>query len=405
MAIRPATDDDHDAIVRVYREVGWLEDGEAAHLDPWLADATKLVGTVDDAPEAIGTRHAGHIMVDTTDLPFAAVTSIAVAPVGRRRGLASSLTARTVVEAAEEGFALALLGIFDQGFYDRFGFGTGATTLLHHFDPAALTVDPPTRQPVRLTVDDWEEIQAATRRRWRSHGGVVFDEPGFVRGELGWAKPFIALGLRDDAGELTDLLWGEPKGEHGPWKVYALTYREPSGLLDLLGLLRLMGDQVHSVQVAEPAELSLEDVLDQPFRHRRATSKAEHAAHVEAFAHWQARILDLPAVVAARPWAGTPVRFVVEVDDPLAHRDDVDFDDVHGTWTVELASSSTATRGATDDLPVVRAGVGAFTRLLLGVAPASGLALVDQLDGPTELLARLDRALATARPPNPGTWF
>lgn len=405
MGVRAGTEDDHAAITRVFREVGWLEDDEASHLEPWLSDATALVGTVDGDVEAVATRHPGRLLVDTTDLPFAAVTAVAVAPVARRRGLAGALTSRTLVEAAEDGFPLALLGIFDQGFYDRFGFGTGSTTLVHHLDPAALTVDPPTRRPVRLTLDDADEVHTATQRRYRSHGGVVLDAPGFTSGEMGWAKPFVGLGLRDEAGELTDLLWGEAKGEHGPWKVFALTYREPSGLLELLGLLTTIGDQVHSVEVMEPAELSLEDVLDQPFRRRRATHRAEHAAHVDAFAHWQARVLDLPAVVAARPWPGPPVRFVLDVHDPLADRDDVTWGGVQGEWTVELAEVSSAERGGTAALPVLRAGIGAFTRLLLGVAPATSLALVDRLDGPHDLLSRLDHALATPLPPNPGTWF
>lgn len=406
MGVRTATDGDREAIERVFREVGWLEGfDEAPHLQPWLSDATALVGTVDDAAEAVATRHPGRMVVDTADLPFAAVSSVAVAPVARRRGLAGTLTARTLVEAAEEGFALAVLGIFDRGFYDRLGFGTGSTASQYHFDPATLRVDPPARTPVRLTVDDWAEIHAASQQRARSHGGVVLDAPGFTHGELGWAKPFVGLGLRNDDGELTDVLWGEAHGEHGPWKVSPLLYRDTKGLFDLLGLLRMVGDQVHTVELPEPGAVSLEDLLDQPFRHRRATTGATHPAQVRAIAYWQARVLDVSAVVAARRWEGPAVRFVVAVDDPLAGRDDVAWDGVHAAWTCEVATSSTATRGATDGLPVLRAGVGAFTRMLLGVAPATSLALTDQLDGPDDLLASLDRALATPLPPNLGTWF
>jgi hypothetical protein len=58
-----------------------------------------------------------------------------------------------------------------------------------------------------------------------------------------------------------------------------------------------------------------------------------------------------------------------------------------------LGEYSSARRGTEAGLPTLRATVNAFTRLWLGVRPASGLAVTDQLDGPADLLARLDRLL------------
>jgi len=47
---------------------------------------------------------------------------------------------------------------------------------------------------------------------------------------------------------------------------------------------------------------------------------------------------------------------------------------------------------------VLDASVGAFTRLWLGVRPASGLAITDDLAGPDDLLAQLDASLRLPTP-------
>jgi hypothetical protein len=54
--------------------------------------------------------------------------------------------------------------------------------------------------------------------------------------------------------------------------------------------------------------------------------------------------------------------------------------------------------GRDASLPTLRAGVGAFTRLWLGVRPATGLAVTDRLVGQRELLAGLDEALRLPDP-------
>ncbi|NQT88677.1 hypothetical protein HQ560_18065 [bacterium] len=54
--------------------------------------------------------------------------------------------------------------------------------------------------------------------------------------------------------------------------------------------------------------------------------------------------------------------------------------------------------GEADSLPTLDATVNAFSRLWLGVRPASGLAVTDQLSGPPELLAALDAILRLPTP-------
>ncbi len=64
----------------------------------------------------------------------------------------------------------------------------------------------------------------------------------------------------------------------------------------------------------------------------------------------------------------------------------------------EAECLATSAPGADPALPTLAASVGAFTRMWLGVRPATGLAATDDLFGPQELLERLDRVLRLPDP-------
>ena len=71
---------------------------------------------------------------------------------------------------------------------------------------------------------------------------------------------------------------------------------------------------------------------------------------------------------------------------------------VTGSYVVTLGPSSGAEPGTDSSLPTLTATIGAFTRLWLGVRPASGLTVTDRLSGPTELLEQLDWVLQLPDP-------
>ena len=71
---------------------------------------------------------------------------------------------------------------------------------------------------------------------------------------------------------------------------------------------------------------------------------------------------------------------------------------VAGDYVVELGPQSSAVLGTDDRLPTLDATVGAFTRLWLGVRPATGLAATDDLNGPVALLDQLESVLRLPAP-------
>lgn len=400
MDIVPFDHDAHfEAVHRIWREVGWVEDGNDRHreaMQAFIGASHASVALIDGEPEAFGHWTRGEIWYDDGPLSMCAVTAITTSRVARKQGLATALTTRTLGEGREAGCAVAALGIFDQGFYDRFGFGTGSYENRFSFDPASLVVDAEYRRPVRLTPDDWEEIHGVMENRHRVHGAVVLDPAAIIKAELLWIDTPVGLGYRDDAGRLTHFVFGSAKGEHGPYTFQWFGYETPQQFRELLRLVKELSDQVASVVVWEPPGIQLQDFISRPFRQRTRTQKSDHETSHRAAAFWQLRVLDLAKCIAARRWSGPEVRFNLSLTDPVESADPAV--SIGGEYVVTIGESSAVEQGRAADLPTLEASVNSFSRVWLGVRSASTLAVSDDVAGPPDLMRSLDHAFAVPEP-------
>jgi predicted N-acetyltransferase YhbS len=390
---------DFAAVTRMWREVGWIDDSDAQAeaLRRVAARGGGIVADVRGEAECLVLRTPGTVRYLDVDLPLCAISGVTTSHIGRRQHLATDLIVETLTAAAEEGAAVAALGFFEQGFYDRFGFGTGSYEHRLRFDPASLDVPAPDRVPVRLGADEMAELHALMVRRHRGHGSVVLDPVDWFVAEWAWMDKPFALGWRSDDGRLTHALLGSMKDDHGPYVIEQLAYEELPQLLDILGWLRALGDQVNQVEIAaEPTEVQLQDLIRHPVRQRRIARLAGGSDSLhQAIAEQQDRILDLQACIAAVS-VPEPVEFGLRLRDPLEHLGG--WPGIGGEHTVHLGPTSSLEVGIGGGLPVLDASVGAFTRLWFGVRPASGLAISDDLAGPADLLAQLDRSLRLPTP-------
>lgn len=414
MDVRPYDRErDLKTVYRMWDEVGWLDaDRNVDSLDWFLTDANVEVGMLDGEAECAVCWVPGKVRYQTTDLSLCAITAASTSRIGRKQGFATTMTARAISHGAEAGAAVAALGIFDQGFYDRIGFGTGAYDHVVSLDPAALALDHvPYRRPVRLTADDYHQMYEAMVNRHRLHGGIVIDGPTAFRAELAWIANSFGLGYRNDDGRLTHFVFGKAQEKQGPYHINFMAYERPSQLLELLCLLRELGDQVATVKLVEPPGFQLQDLIKTPFRTNTRTAKSTHATGIRSAAWMQMRILDLGACIAARSWVGPEVRFNLSLSDPAAallqgdgSDDDQAWTGIGGDYVVTVGATSSVEAGTDPSLDTVTASVAAFSRAWFGVRPASGLAVTDSLSGPSKLLAKLDDALALP-PPKPGWVF
>lgn len=393
--------EDLPAITRMWREIGWIDDSDrkAEAVSRVLDVGHALVALVDGEAEAMVHSTPGAIRYDEQDLSLAAVTAVTTSPIGRNLALATTLTGRLVSDAALGGAAVAALGMFEQGFYDRLGFGTMGYVHELAFDPSQLRVPIPRRRPVRVSRDDWVEVAELLARRFRTHGGVCLDPPELALGELAMTDdPYLGLGLRGDDGRLTALVVGTNADENGPYKVTLTAYETYDDLVDVMGLLRSLSAQIHRVVLAEPPGIQLQDLLDRPIRGNDVLQvEPGGRVHHTATGWYQLRILDLEACVAARSWPGAEVAFDLDLTDPLSQRD-VPWPGLSGPYTLTIGKTSSVQPGHRGGLPKLSASIGALSRLWFGVRPATGLAVTDHLSGPADLLAALDRALLLPSP-------
>jgi hypothetical protein len=399
---------DRAAVRRIFQEVGWLKDEHPDAIEWFVEEGRALVADVDGGAEAVAVTAPGTVRHLHDDVPLSCVAAVATSRVARQRGLAGELTAAVMALDAADGAAIAGLGMFDQGFYNRLGFGTGAYVRQNTFDPAALRVEPARRAPRRLTKDDWAVMHENRLQRRLAHGACSIVSAS-TRFEAALSPHGFGLGFFDGPrGTLSHHLWLAVKQdvEFGPYRVKWMAWRTKEQLLELLGVLRGLADQVHGVMMIDPPDIHMQSLLERPFRTNRLTEEGRYAARAISLSWWQMRICDLSACLAKTKLPGPGVRFNLSLTDPVARflDDDAPWRGVAGDYIITLGPRSGAERGCDDALPTMIASVSAFTRLWLGVGPATGLAITDDLSAPADLLEELDTALRLP-PPQPDWEF
>jgi len=142
----------------------------------------------------------GQVQYQDETLSMGAVTAVNTSHVARQQGFAKESTARALTRQFEEGLLVSSLGMFDQAFYNKLGFGTGPYEVLVQFAPSTLQVSggfsPP---PQRLTSDDYEKVYQALLNRRKNHSATDLLEAGSILAEMEWTEKPFGVGYFDGA--------------------------------------------------------------------------------------------------------------------------------------------------------------------------------------------------------------
>jgi predicted acetyltransferase len=389
---------DLKSVERIWQEVGWVDSpSEAAMVRHLLEAGTCIVGCLNDSAECAVATAPGSIYYLDQELSLCVVTAVTTSRIARKQGFARVMTAMQLAEAAGQGAQVAALGMFDQGFYDQLGFGTGAYEHTIRFDPSSLLVDARFRVPSRIHQDDWAQVHSAMVGRMKHHGACTLTPPEIFKAEMAWGEDCFGLGYYSGE-QLTHFFWAESNGENGPYTINFMAYRTIDELLELLALIKSLGDQISSVTMDEPAHVQLQPLLSQPFRHRRNTRQSAFENVHRSSAWWQIRMLDVGACVAARQWQGTPFQFNLRLTDPAVEFLPTDgWQGVGGDYTISIGRDSSSCDGFTSGLPLLETSVNTFTRLFFGIINAHQLEASDGLVVPPELIDDLAAAFTLPR--------
>jgi len=393
---------DKKAVQRIRREIGWLEKGKEEIANFHIKSGRSIIAEIDNEAECFATAVPGSIRYLNEELPFSGITGVATSRIARRQGLAKQLTAMMVAMEAFEGALVSGLGVFEQGYYDQIGFGTGSYEHFIAFDPSQLNISTKPRLPRRITTDDWAMVHSARLSRFRNHGSCNLNPPEITKAAMLSIKNGFGLGYGDNlTNELTHHFWCRADNvEQGPYNIEWITFQTGEQFLELMALIRNLGDQVHLVKMHEPPGIQLQDLLKKPLRQYRVTEKSKFQSIMQAAAYWQIRICNLSECMAQTYLQGDKVRFNLKLSDPIDSLLDkkAPWHGLTGNYVVRLGPSSGIETGIDKTLPTLVATIGAFTRMWLGVRPATSLAITDQLSAPQELLEKLDWILRLPEP-------
>ena len=389
---------DMASVQRIWREIGWSDSERTDQaMTAFFETGTTSVGLVNDEVECSVQAQSGSMRLDHEELPLCVIAAVTTSRVARGLSLAQQLTARELAMGQRRGEAVAVLGMFDQGFYNKLGFGTGAYINEFRVDPNLFDISLKPRAPRRLSADDSDAMLAALMARPPLHGNVVINQSSCFQAELRMEDGF-GLGYYEGQ-RLTHFVWIKPQDEHGPYKVRWMGYQDGQGLLELFALLKSLGDQVYSIHMMEPPHVQLQSMLKRPFRSQAVAEEGKYAAEQSASAWYQLRILDIPACINALSYRGPQIGFRLNVEDPVDGMlaGDGSWRSVGGSFDVTLGQHAAVNPAENETLPALTCSINTLSRLIWGVATASSLAISDGLQAPVSLLTALDGVFT----PNP----
>lgn len=150
----------------VWHDCGWSDKVEECDLlDTFFKLGPSWVGIRDEAVQSVVHTAAATIRYQDADIPLQAVTGVTTGLQARRGGVAARTLAHAIAAGAANGAIVSALGIFDQGFYDRLGYGSLDIMRLIRFDPRDIRVDATHRAPLRFSEKDVDDIHAARSRQ------------------------------------------------------------------------------------------------------------------------------------------------------------------------------------------------------------------------------------------------
>ncbi len=390
------TDTDLEPLFNLLREIHWVDKEDSMQdLDKFLKSGRTIIGSVNGSLECLTGSYTGSMRYLAEDIPLSAVTYVATGLAVRRRGLAKRLTANLLANDALDGASLAMLGVFDQGFYDKIGFGSGAYQFNVRCDLGDMrTVKPVKKLPpaIRLTHNDAHSMHSAMLKRKRGHGSCNIFTHSFTEYECKSTKNSFGLGYKDTNGQLTHFLFGEIEDEDGPLFVTMMAWQTQEQLIELLSLLSTLGDQICIANFVQPRDIQIQDLLTRPLKNYETRGNDKYSTGISAISEWQVRILNLQDCMSKTHIPNKSYEFNLLLKDPISAQlsQELHWQGLGGEWTVGIGRESYAKRGFSDKLPNVKASIGAFTRLWIGSATASGLSVTDDLSAEPCVIEKLD---------------
>jgi predicted acetyltransferase len=316
MELRPATraemDDFGRAVMSAFH--GELTDEDRRHYER-IDEPERSLAWFDDGRIVAATGiYSRQLTAPGGVVPCAAVTAVGVVPTHRRRGLLTQMMRRQLEDIRGSGDPVAVLWASEGGIYGRFGYGIAARVgrLTARRPVARLATPPPPGDPLRAgPAGEHVEHMRAVYERVRGERPGMLDRPGpwwDVRlhdpeSQRHGAQPLRAVVVPDGYALYAVRSDRDEDGPAGEVAIRELVAATPAARA-LLWAFLLDQDLTRTITWRlAPADEPLWLMLTDPYAVRVLLESAL----------WL-RLVDVPAALAARTYAGVP-DVVLELSD------------------------------------------------------------------------------------------
>jgi predicted acetyltransferase len=385
--VRSPRDDEEQRRVwaMLCRAFGW----NVADYDRFAAGAPLervLAVFVDDEPVACARIRAFGQFFGGRRVPMGGYSPVGVAAEHRGRGYGSLITAAHYPRMRELGEVLSGLYPATTALYRKVGFELGGVWGVRKMRTQELQRVPPARGVTirRAGDDDRGAVEACYARVARAHAGFL------DRNAPWWDRIF---GAEHQQIYVVD---GDRPGEVAGYVRYKLQM-QPNMTDSTIDVAECMADTTEVMHalwhlVGTSSSIAPSALIVGPPEHLLYLSLSEQEyLESEDEWRWMTRVIDAPGAIAARGYA-PGVRGCVDLRlvDPQCEWND-------GRWRLEVDDgNATLARGGDGDIEL---GVGAFSALFTGYAPARTLALTGLLRGGSDReLGVLEAAFAGPTP-------
>ncbi len=396
---------DYENIFKIWREIGWINDEKRKReaLKYFVKAGQGKVIELNNEVEGYVNSTPGYYQYLDQQFDLQAVSAVTISRVARKQGIGTKATAQSIAEAAAKGTHISALGMFEQGFYNKLGYGTGSYEHFISFDPDHLKIPGKAPVPERIKVEDYKKVHEAKLERKKRHGYCTLLPPEITRAEMffGQKEPF-GLGYKDKEGNITHHIWVLPNKElHGPYFIRWMTFNTIEQFFDLMNLIKNLGDQVHLVKIFEPAGIQFQDLINKPIKDTTVTKKSDYQVINKAMAYWQIRLLDLKSCINNTSIKGETVEFNLKLKDPIEKYLDESspWTGLSGNYSVRFGEISNINKEFKSNLPTLKTDINTFTRMWIGAVRPALLPYTNYFEAPQELINKLDNLFVTLPTP------
>lgn len=396
---------DFEKVFKIWQEVGWLTKSKRnKEALKYFVQASKgKVALLNNQVEGYINSTPGLYQYRNKELKLQTITAVTISRVARKQSLATKTTAKAIAEAAAKGTHISALSMFEQGFYDKLGYGTGSYENLISFDPDHLSIKGESKPPIRIDENDYKEVHQAKLNRKKRHGFCTLFPEKITKGEMlfGEKKPF-GLGYKDKNGKIDHHLLIYPNQEsHGPYFIRWMVFNNVNQFFDLMNLIKSLGDQIHLVRLWEPAGIPFQNLIKKPYKASKVTEKSKFEVTNKAYALWQVRILNLKDCIKNTTFDTNKLNFNLKLEDPIEKYLDNNssWQGLSGEYTVSLGKDSRLKKGLNSNLSTLKTNINTFTKMWIGAVRPTLLPYTNYFDAPDSLIEKLDNLFITLPQP------